>query len=82
MYGMSYLNTETVSTYAGSSFSSLQTDLGVITICGNLSDNFKDVFLSSVVPVELASFETRKKGEIIDLFLQTETEIDNEFFSL
>ncbi len=43
VYGLSYDNTAMLGSYVGGSFSSLQNDLALLTICGNLSTNCLEV---------------------------------------
>jgi hypothetical protein len=82
IYGLSYLNTETVATYSGSAYTTLQSDLGLLNLCGNLSDNYRDVAISALLPVEIARFDAHKKDDMVELTWQTEVEIDNDFFTL
>ncbi|MFK7771309.1 MAG: M12 family metallo-peptidase [Saprospiraceae bacterium] len=82
VYGLSYLLSENLAVYVGGAFTTLQTDVGNSTICGDLSTNSVAVTITVSLPIELLSFTGNQQNESILLNWKTASEINNDFFTL
>jgi metallopeptidase family M12-like protein/type IX secretion system substrate protein len=80
VYGLSYLSSENLAVYIGSALTTLQTDIGNTTICGDLSTNNVSVTVDALVPVELIEFNGRLNQDKVLLSWRTATEINNDYF--
>jgi hypothetical protein len=80
VYGLSYLVGENLAAYIGGLFTTLQTDIGNSTICGDLSTNNVSVTIDPPLPVELIEFTGRLNKSEVLLNWRTATEVNNDYF--